>query len=192
MGLSVSKRVEKSLQDSPEFDAACNSVFEECLEMAQHIDAGVRLYQLAGASERLHQRLYSSSLQHRHLLKKWLQSPPNRTQIDKAIKVVIERFKIPSDGGETLNLLEFKAFAVELFTDAIVSNAGKVVLRKIPIGLAGIIGIGAATRSGRDLVGIVMGIYSLGVATAVYVSLSEDGWCRFGVRRILLIWFTSS
>ncbi|XP_043714288.1 uncharacterized protein LOC122662649 [Telopea speciosissima] len=171
MGLSASKRVEKALQDSPEFNAACNSVYEECLEMAQHIDAGVRPYQLASASERLHQRLYSS-LQHVHLFKKWLPTPPSRTQIDKAIRVIIERFKIPSDGGETLCLLEFKAFAVELFTDAIVSNASKAVLRRIPIGLAGIVGIGAATRSGRDLVGIVMGIYSLGIAAVVYGSLS--------------------
>ncbi|KAJ4972737.1 hypothetical protein NE237_005911 [Protea cynaroides] len=172
MGLSASKRVEKALQESPEFDAACNSVYEESLEIAQHTTSGIRPYQLAGASGRLHERLYSS-VQHPRFVKKWLPSPPNRTQIDKAIEIVMERFKIPSDGGETLCLLEFKAFAVELFTDAIVSNAGKAVLRRIPIGLAGITGIGAATRSGRDFVGTVMGIYSLGVAAAFYVSLSS-------------------
>ncbi|XP_010268248.1 PREDICTED: uncharacterized protein LOC104605260 [Nelumbo nucifera] len=168
MGLSASKRVEQALRNSPDFDAACNSVYDECLDLSQHAFSGVRPYQLDGASERLHLNL---STVH-PLVKKWVPSPPARTQVHRAFKIVIERSTDHSSDGETLGPSEFKAFAVELFRDAIVSNAGKAVVQTIPIGIAGIAGIGMATRLGKDLVGAVMGVYALGVGAAVYLSLS--------------------
>lgn len=61
---------------------------------------------------------------------------------------------------------------MELFAGAVVENAGKAVMFRVPIGIAGIAGIGAATRSGKDLVGAVIGVYSLGVATSIFLSLS--------------------
>ena len=61
---------------------------------------------------------------------------------------------------------------MELYADAVVSNAGKALLCRVPIGIAGIAGIGAVTRSGKDLVGTAIGVYALGVATSVFLSLS--------------------
>ncbi|XP_077229273.1 uncharacterized protein LOC143862162 [Tasmannia lanceolata] len=163
MGVAASKKVEKTLKDSPEFDSACNSVYSDCLNLTQHAFPGVLPYQLSDASDRLHLKL-STALP---LVKKWASLPPSQTQVDQAFK------SVESDsGGETLNSSEFKAFAVELFRDAIVSNVQNAVLRRVPIGIAGIAGFGMVTRSGKDLVGGLMGIYALGVAAAVYLNLS--------------------
>ncbi|KAK9289036.1 hypothetical protein L1049_017507 [Liquidambar formosana] len=78
----------------------------------------------------------------------------------------------PAEEEIVLGAPEFKAFAVDLFRDAIVCNAGKAVLRRVPIGIGGIVGVGMATRSGKDLVGTVVGVYALGVATSIFLSLS--------------------
>lgn len=59
-----------------------------------------------------------------------------------------------------------------VFAEAIVGNATKAVLTRVPIGIAGIAGIGAIARPGKDLIGAAIGIYALGVATSIYVSLS--------------------
>ncbi|OVA08800.1 hypothetical protein BVC80_8801g28 [Macleaya cordata] len=164
MGLSASKRIEKSLLESTEFITACNSVYEECLNLSQHAFSGVRPYQLFDASAKLH--LKTSAVI--PLVKNWVPSPPNRVQVDRAFKIVIERSD--DSGKETLDLVEFRAFAVELFKEEIVSNARKAILVRVPIGIAGIGGVGMATRSGKDLVGTVMGVYALGVVTAIYLS----------------------
>ncbi|XP_068662786.1 LOW QUALITY PROTEIN: uncharacterized protein [Aristolochia californica] len=161
MGLSASKRVSRILEASPEFDAACTSVYEDCLNLTQHAFPGVRPYQLYDASLRLHLTL-SSSLP---FVKQWVSSPPSKVQVDHAIATTAE-YK------ETLNLLEFKAFSLHLFRYVIISNARDKVLRRIPIGIAGIAGLGAVTRSGKGVVGSVMGVYALGVTAAVYLSLS--------------------
>ncbi|KAF8402350.1 hypothetical protein HHK36_013304 [Tetracentron sinense] len=167
MGIWASKRVEKALGNSPEFEVSCDYVYEECLTLTQHAFPGVRPYQLFGASESLHLRLSEVGYP---LVKKWVPSPPTRIQVDTALRALVSM----DEQTQTLGLgpAEFKAFAVEVFRDAIVSNAQQDVLRRVPIGIAGIAGIGMATRSGRDLVGSVMGVYALGVATAVYLSLS--------------------
>lgn len=59
-----------------------------------------------------------------------------------------------------------------LYASAVVGNAGKALLGRVPIGVAGIAGIGAVTGSRKDLVGAAIGVYALGVATSIYLSLS--------------------
>ncbi|KAL5574688.1 hypothetical protein UlMin_016387 [Ulmus minor] len=165
MGLSVSKRVKQSLSNSPEFDSACDSTFSHCLSLTQHAFPGVFPYQLSTASDHLYGNL---STGHPHpLVTKWVSSPPTRSQVDSALRVVTR-----DDEDPTLGPTQFKKWAVELFADAIVSNAGKAVLCRVPVGIAGIAGIGVATRSGKDLVGTAIGVYALGVASAIYLSLS--------------------
>lgn len=168
MGLSSSKRVSQTLRDSTYFNSACDSVFEECLALTQHAFPGVKPYQLASASDRLHNSL---TLIHYPLVQRWVPAPPSRSQVDKALRSVTRRFDLPEE-ETALGAAEFRAFGVELFADAVVSNAGKAVLVRVPIGVAGIAGIGMATRSGKDLVGTAIGVYALGVATSIYLSLA--------------------
>ncbi|KAL4576643.1 hypothetical protein LXL04_012740 [Taraxacum kok-saghyz] len=166
MGLSSSKRVGVNLRDSPEFSSACETVYEQSLSLAQQAFPGIPRYQLVSASDRLYQTL--SDL-HLPLIDKWVTSPPTRSQIDKAIQNAL-----PDDEGDavvTLGEAAFKEFAMNLYTDAIVSNARNAVLLKVPVGVAGIVGIGVATRSGMELVGTVIGVYAVGIATSVYLSL---------------------
>ncbi|KAG9444680.1 hypothetical protein H6P81_016020 [Aristolochia fimbriata] len=162
MGLSASIRVSSILETSPEFDAACNSVYDDCLNLAQHAFSGVRHYQLSDASLRLHLALTSSL----PFVKQWMPSPPSEAQVDRAIAAAAK-------DKDTLNSDEFKAFSLLLFRDVIVCNARNRVLRQIPVGIAGIAGLGAVTRSGRGMVGSVIGVYALGVTAAVYLSLSR-------------------
>ncbi|XAR71067.1 hypothetical protein NMG60_11028163 [Bertholletia excelsa] len=172
MGLSASKRVSRSLNESEAFNSACDSVYEQCLSLGQHAFPGVRPYQLCSATDRLHQYLTNTHLH--PLVKKWLPSPPTRLQVDNAYRVVVTRYKSAAAGEEepSMSPPEFKAFAVEVFTKAIVSNAGKAVLRRVPIGIAGIAGVGVVTRTGKDLVGTAIGVYALGVATSIYLGLA--------------------
>ncbi|XP_008800336.1 uncharacterized protein LOC103714734 [Phoenix dactylifera] len=161
MGLNVSKRVEKSLRSSPEFDAACESVYDRCIADAQHAFPGVRPYQLAGAAARLHPAL-SASLP---LVRRWVPSPPGQAQVDAALRRV-------DPEAEALGSAEFRDFAAELFKDAILAGAGAAVLRRVPIGVAGIAGVGMVTHAGAEVVGRVMGVYAVGVVAAVFLSLS--------------------
>lgn len=161
MGLNVSKRVEKSLRSSPEFDAACVSVYDRCLADAQHAFPGVRPYQLASAASRLHATLFASL----PLLRRWVPSPPGQAQVDAALRRV-------DPEEEALGPAEFRAFAAELFKDAILAGAGATVLRRVPIGVAGIAGVGMVTHAGAEVVGRVMGVYAVGVVAAVFLSLS--------------------
>ncbi|CAI9300172.1 unnamed protein product [Lactuca saligna] len=167
MGLSSSKRVAGKLRDSPEFSSACETVYQQFLSLAQQAFPGIPRYQLVSASDSLYQTL--SDL-HLPLIDKWVTSPPTRSQIDKAIQKAIPE---DGDGDEivTLGEVEFKEFAMDLYSDAIVSNAGKAILLKVPVGVAGIVGIGVATRSGMQVVGTVIGVYAVGIATSVYLSL---------------------
>ncbi|KAA8527265.1 hypothetical protein F0562_034638 [Nyssa sinensis] len=173
MGLSASKRVSRTFQESPDFNSACESVYEECLSLTQHAFPGVRPYQLLNASDRLHHSLSTGHA----LIIKWVPTPPTRYQVDKALQVVTRHS--PDEEETILGRAEFKGFALELFTEAVVSNAGKAVLRRVPIGIAGIAGIGVVTRSGKDLVGTAIGVYAIGVATSIYLSLA-GGICITG------------
>ncbi|KAK3005242.1 hypothetical protein RJ639_015923 [Escallonia herrerae] len=119
------------------------------------------------------------------LIRKWVPSPPTRSQVDTAFESVARRF---GQGAEdiTLGSEEFKAFAVELFGGAVVSGAGRAIMQRVPVGVAGIAGIGAATRSGREVVGAVIGVYALGVATSGWVNLD---WVGLGsAPRLSLEW----
>ncbi|KAK9062658.1 hypothetical protein SSX86_019847 [Deinandra increscens subsp. villosa] len=165
MGLSSSKLVAGKLQASSDFNSACDTVFQQSLSLAQQAFPGVPRYQVASASDRLYQTL--SDL-HLPLIDKWVNSPPTRSQIDHALQR-----SLPEDEGDSIVTLgdsEFKKFAVDLYTDAIVSNARKDVMVKVPLGVAGIAGVGMVTRSGAEVVATVIGVYAVGVATSVYLS----------------------
>ncbi|XP_073003974.1 uncharacterized protein [Typha latifolia] len=165
MGQNPSKRVETTLLSSPSFVTACDAVFADSLAAAEHAFPLLRPYQLHPAALRLHVALSDAI----PLIRRWVPLPPSRTQVDAAYRRVAGA---SSDGAEEgLGSDEFKAFAAELFRDAVLSGAGAAVLRRVPIGVAGIAGIGLAARVGNGVVGRVMGIYAAGVAAAVYFSL---------------------
>ena len=172
MGISASKRVGTSLSNSSEFDSACDSAYTHCLTMTQHAFPGVFPYQLATASDHIHRTL--STLRPHPLIVKWVPSPPTRSQVDSAFRAVTRSSSKAQEDESTVVIgsTPFKKWAVELFANAVVLNAGKALMCRVPIGIAGIAGIGAVTRSGKDLVGTAIGVYALGVATSVFLSLS--------------------
>ncbi|KAJ4962204.1 hypothetical protein NE237_022143 [Protea cynaroides] len=144
---------------------------------------------LAGASD-ASMKDYSS-VQHPHFVKKWLPSPLNRTQIDKAIQIVMEQFKIPPDVGETLCLLEFKAFAVELFTDAIVSNTSKAIAIREEFSTTG------TTKGGeehRDRVSTVVAFEEVKDESALVLSVEEKmiWWDRFLPHKFVGVWLVEN
>ncbi|KAI3459806.1 hypothetical protein Pfo_016469 [Paulownia fortunei] len=167
MGLSASKRVQKSLQTSPEFNSACASAYAHCLSLSQHAFPGVKPYQLFSAAEHL-QRTLSHSLR---LVSKWVPRPPDRAQVDRALKTVLSRRAVREE-EITLDEVEFKEFAVEVFADAVLSGAGREVLKRVPLGVAGIAGVGVVVRPGKEVVVAAIGAYALGVATSIYLSLN--------------------
>ncbi|KAL2456875.1 hypothetical protein Fot_56630 [Forsythia ovata] len=171
MGLSASKRVELALHNSPEFNAASDSIYTQCLSQAQHAFPGVKPFQLFSATVYLHQTLFRSL----PLISKRVPHPPNRDQVDRAYKTVISRLSVQQDKRDesVLDEVEFKAFAVEVFTNAVVSNAGDEVLKLVPLGVAGIAGVGLILKPGKEVIGAAVGAYALGVATSIYLSLAD-------------------
>ncbi|CAK8535961.1 unnamed protein product [Lathyrus sativus] len=166
MGLSASKRVSNSLQNSTQFDSACDSVFSQCLSLTQHTFQGVLPYQLKTASDQIHTILSDS---HYPLIHKWLPSPPDRTQVDSALRHVLPP---DHDGNNVLPLPLFKEWARYLYTDAVLSSATKALLLRVPVGVAGIVGISAVAHPGPALLGTFVGAYSLGVALSIFLGLS--------------------
>ncbi|KAJ1424499.1 hypothetical protein SESBI_11693 [Sesbania bispinosa] len=167
MGLSASKRVKNSLQKSPQFDSACDTAFSHCLSMTQHAFQGVFPYQLKTASDHIHTLLSDTNNPH-PLIHKWVPSPPDRTQVDSALRHVSP----PPNQDNTLGLPLFKEWAHQLYTDAVLSSASKALMVRVPVGVAGIVGISAVTRPGPQLVGTFVGAYSLGVALSIFLGLS--------------------
>ncbi|KAG6479266.1 uncharacterized protein LOC122019268 [Zingiber officinale] len=162
MGLNASKRVERVLSSSPEFDAACEAVYDRCLSEAQHAFPCVRRYQLVEAAAGLY-GLISGDIT---LVGRWVPKPPGRAQVDATIRRVLP------GASDDLAWAEFRAFAVDLFRDAVLAGAGRAVLRGVPIGVAGIAGLGVATRAGGEVIARIMGVYAVGITAAVYLSLS--------------------
>ncbi|WCJ41277.1 hypothetical protein M5689_022157 [Euphorbia peplus] len=169
MGISGSKRVKTSLTNSSEFTSAIDSAYTHCISLTQHSFSGVLPYQLTTASDHIHLTI-SSSNPKPPLISHWLPSPPTRLQVDSALRFLTRHHK--RDEDMILGPADFKEWALVLYADAIVGNAGKAIMARVPIGAAGILGIGAATRSGKDLVGAAIGVYALGVAASIYLSLS--------------------
>ncbi|KAK7325090.1 hypothetical protein VNO77_29162 [Canavalia gladiata] len=162
MGLSASKRVENSLANSPQFDSVIDSAFAHCLSLTQHAFQGVFPYQLKTASDYIHVNT-SHTLIHR-----WVPTPPDRSQVDSAFRLVSS----PSLSHDPLGLVLFKKWAHQLYTDAVLSGATKALMLRLPVGVVGILGIGAVTRPAPQLVGTVVGAYSLGVALSIFLGLS--------------------
>uniref|UniRef100_A0A1S3Z5P6 Uncharacterized protein n=1 Tax=Nicotiana tabacum TaxID=4097 RepID=A0A1S3Z5P6_TOBAC len=116
------------------------------------------------ASERLHASLYPSV----SLITNWVKSPPTRLQVDKALKVVFTgRSGEEKESEIVLGNTEFKDFAVEVFADTVVSGAVKELLKRVPLGAFGIVGVGAVVKPGKELVAAAIGAYALGVATSL-------------------------
>lgn len=168
--VSASKRVKNSLSNSPDFDSACDATFSHCLSLTQHAFPGVFPYQLTDAADNLFRALAVSAARPRAL--GWVSSPPTRSQVDSALRVVTRGPNDNNDdGAQTLSSAQYKEWAVELFADAALSSARGSLLRRVPIGAAGIVCVGALTRLGNGLVGAAIGVYALGVYAAVYSSL---------------------
>ncbi|KAK6255448.1 hypothetical protein QUC31_017102 [Theobroma cacao] len=174
MGISqsASKRVSTTLTNSPQFSSACDSTYAHCLSLTQQAFPGVLPYQLSTAANHLHETL--TSLHPHPLILRWLPSPPTRYQVDSAFRFVTRHQHEHRNDEEQLVLgpPQFREWAVVLFADAVVGNAGKAVLKRVPVGVLGIVGIGAAARSGKEVVGAAVGVYALGVATSIYLGLS--------------------
>ncbi|XWS13176.1 hypothetical protein CRYUN_Cryun36dG0015100 [Craigia yunnanensis] len=169
---SASKRVSTTLVNSSEFNSACDSAYTHCLSLTQQAFPGVLPYQLLTAANDLHQKL--TSLHPHPLILRWVPSPPTHSQVDSAFRFVTRHQHKPRNDEEPLVLghPQFREWAVVLFADAVVGNAGKAVLKRVPVGVLGIVGIGAAVRSGKEVVGATIGVYALGVAASIYLSLS--------------------
>ncbi|MQM13749.1 hypothetical protein Taro_046675 [Colocasia esculenta] len=165
MGTNASKRVEGALASSLEFEAACDAVYHDCLSLAQHAFPGVRPYQLSDAAARLH-ALLSGSLP---LVRRWVPSPPGQAEVDSALRRALGGER---PAGGCLGRREFGAFALELFREAVLSGAGRALVQWMPAGMAGIAGCGLAVRAEGVFVGRVMGVYAVGVAALVYLSLA--------------------
>ncbi|XP_010517926.1 PREDICTED: uncharacterized protein LOC104793285 [Camelina sativa] len=171
MGISGSKRVKTILSKSPEFDWACDSAYEESLSLAQHAFAGVRPYQLLSAGAHIHRNLSSLRFP---LITRWVSSSPSQSQVDSALRVIISRFAAAEEEDDEILLRpeEFKEWALEVFTESVVGNARKAIASRIPLGIFGIAGIGAVTRSSQNMIGATIGVYAIGVTTSVFLSLS--------------------
>ncbi|KAM0940668.1 hypothetical protein DsansV1_C18g0152691 [Dioscorea sansibarensis] len=163
MGLIVSKRVNETLLSSPAFTAACDSIYADCLSKAQHAFSGVRRYQLGDAAVHLHATLSITI----PLIRRWVPSPPSQAQADAALRRLD-----PHGGWEDLNPNQFRSFALELFREAVVCSSRATVIKGVPIGAAGIAGVGIVSHAGAGFVGRIIGAYAVGVVAAVYLSLS--------------------
>ncbi|GMI78673.1 hypothetical protein like AT2G43540 [Hibiscus trionum] len=174
MGISqsASQRVSSTLLNSSQFNSACDSVYTQCLSLTQQAFPGVLPYQLVTAAANLHQDL--TSLHPHPLILRWVPDSPTRSQVDSAFRFVTRHRENPQSDEEPLVLdsPQFREWARVLFTDAVVSSAGMAVMKRVPVGVLGIAGIGAAARTGKEVVGVAIGVYALGVATSVYLSLS--------------------
>lgn len=176
MGISASKRVRSALRSSPEFDSACDTAYDHCLALTQRAFDGVFPYQLSSASALLHRSLSLSS----PLVSRWVPTPPSQSQVDRALRRATAADRrspgggggVEGDGPRLLGAAEFREWAAELFAGAVVEGAGRAVMTRVPIGVAGIAGLGMATRSGKEVIGSAIGVYALGVATAIYLGLS--------------------
>ncbi|GAA0168419.1 hypothetical protein LIER_23140 [Lithospermum erythrorhizon] len=85
MGISPSKKVSQTLSNSPEFNPSCDSVFNDSLSNTQYAFSGIKPYQLLSATQTLHHLLFTSI----PIISKWVPTPPDRAQVDRAYEIVI-------------------------------------------------------------------------------------------------------
>ncbi|GFQ07429.1 hypothetical protein PHJA_002887000 [Phtheirospermum japonicum] len=69
--------------------------------------------------------------------------------------------------------MEFEEFAAEVFAEAVDSGARMEVLKRVPLGAAGIAGFGAVFRPGKEVVVAAIGAYA---AWCGDLHLSQPGW----------------
>ncbi|KAJ9168570.1 hypothetical protein P3X46_020075 [Hevea brasiliensis] len=141
MSISASKRIKTTLTNSPECNSVCDLAYTHCFSLTQHTFEGVLPYQLPVASDHIHVVV---STTHKHpLILKWVSFPPTICQINSICLIVAH---------QQLN-------KIVLYAEAIMGNACKAVLARVPIGAAG---IGAVIRLGSELVGVAIGVYARG------------------------------
>lgn len=173
MGLALSsssKRVTGKLQESAEFISSIQTVYNQTLSPSQQTFQGIPRYQIQSASD----NLYNTLLQQHDiipLIKKYVTAPPTRSQVQKSLRKVVQNADDDDDQIVTVGENQFKEFAFDLYAGVIVSNAEKDIMVKVPMGVAGIVGLGVASRLGVQVVGTAAGVYAVGVATSVYLSL---------------------
>ncbi|KAK1272009.1 hypothetical protein QJS04_geneDACA014204 [Acorus gramineus] len=166
MGISPSKRVERTLETSPEFSAACAAVFDRCLDLSNHSSAGVRPYQIVDAADLLHASLTSAADgRAARLVRRWVPAPPGRDRIDSAFR----RVRSGGGGPGDLDAEGFRAFATELFKGEVSAAAWRAVIVGVPAGAAVIAGGGVAARAAPGIVRTAVEVYAVVVASAVYV-----------------------
>ncbi|GAB2234165.1 hypothetical protein Droror1_Dr00003403 [Drosera rotundifolia] len=160
MGPSPSTLATHTLRHSPHFTTTCDSVFTSLQTLTQHAFPFIFPYQLHDAVALLHRRLSAST----PLIKHHVPSPPSQEDVHRAYRAV--------NGSETMGLEEFRDFAEVVFVEAVVRGARRKVAVRGAVGVMGIVGIGAAARVGRGVVGVVAGVYAAAVVGAVIGGLS--------------------
>ncbi|KAK2631995.1 hypothetical protein EUGRSUZ_L02147, partial [Eucalyptus grandis] len=140
----------------------CDLAYAHCLSLTQHAFDSIFPYQLSSAAAHLHRSLSPPSL---------LVSRLTAPSVSPACHRPLPTFG-GGDGPQLLGAAEFREWAVELFASAVVESAGRVVLTRVLIGVAGITGVGIAMGSEKEVIGSVIGVYELGVATSIYLGLS--------------------
>ncbi|CAI0379257.1 unnamed protein product, partial [Linum tenue] len=133
---------------------------------------GVLPYQLPTASDQIHSILTTTNKI--PLIVNWVPTPPIQAQVDSALKVV--EAEAPEEEPMTLGAEEFKQWVVVLFADAVAEKAGKALLQRVPIGVAGIVGIGGVQRS-------CYGTGQIGGSTNQDVKFPKLGFDEIGKRR---------
>lgn len=69
-----------------------------------------------------------------------------------------------------LDEVQFKAFAIEVFVDAVIEGARREFLTRLPIGVVGIAGFGMLVKPGRGVLAAAIGAYALGFAANIYLA----------------------
>lgn len=180
MGQSPSKRIEEILSTSPAFQSAVHASFEECMVLSQHSSPGLQLYQLFDASNRIYEKLAvdEDDVVSRYK-QRWLPQRPSQLQVDTTVKK--ERFY--RGGQKSLDIDEFRIFAIVLFRDMGLTTARYRLALYVPLGsLAVLVAdltakklpiIGPMYRAGGPLMpGLLLGSVIGGVVVSTQLNLN--------------------
>jgi len=180
MGQSPSKRIEEILSTSSAFQTAIHASFEECMILAQHSFPGLQMYQLLNASTRIYDKIVADQDDVLSRYKeRWLPQPPSQLQVDSTVKK--ERFF--RGGQKSLDIDEFRVFAIVLFRDMGLTTARHRLALYVPLGsLAVLVAdltakklpiIGPMYRAGGPLMpGLLLGSVIGGVVVSTQLNLS--------------------
>lgn len=180
MGQSPSKRIEEILSTSSAFQTAIHASFEECMILSQHSFPGLQMYQLLDASRLIYDKIEGDQDNVLSRYKtRYLPQPPSQLQVDSIIRK--ERFF--RGGQKSLDIDEYRVFAIELFRDAGLATARHRLALYVPLGsLAVLVAdltakrlpmIGPMYRAGGPLMpGLLLGSVVGGVIVSTQLNLS--------------------